>query len=189
MTLIRSRPARWALLLVATAVFAAWTLQAGSVEARRVARATLANADGEEIGQVRFVERRDGVEVRAEVSGISPGFHGFHVHENGTCEPDFAAAGGHWNPDGTDHGAHAGDMTSLYATADGSAALAFTTDAFTVDELLAADVAVMVHGGRDNFANIPERYLSTTEDVNGPDSETLGAGDAGPRVACGVVER
>lgn len=189
MTLISSRPVRWALLALATAVIAVWALPSASVEAQRVARAAVADADGGPVGTVRFVQRRDSVEVRADLRGLTPGFHGFHIHENGTCEPDFAAAGGHWNPTGADHGAHRGDLTSLYANADGTARLAFTTDAFTVDQLLDADVAVVVHGGRDNFASIPDRYLSTTEQVNGPDSATRGAGDAGDRVACGVVGR
>ena len=186
MTVRSTRGARLLLLTAATALLAALVVPAGSAEARRYATAAIASPEGDRIGSVRFIERRGVVEVRAEVRDLSPGFHGFHIHENGTCEPTFAAAGGHWNPDGTDHGEHAGDMPSLYVMEDGTAELAFTTDAFTVDELLEGH-AVMVHGGRDNFANIPDRYFSTTEEVNGPDSETLAAGDAGPRVGCGVI--
>jgi hypothetical protein len=73
---------------------------------------------------------------------------------------------------------------------NGSADLEFTTDRFTVRELFDSDgSAIIVHEGRDNLANIPDRYHSHTEDVFGPDSATLATGDAGSRLACGVVQR
>jgi superoxide dismutase, Cu-Zn family len=72
---------------------------------------------------------------------------------------------------------------------DGTASIRFETDRFSVAELFDADgSAVIAHAGRDNFANIPTRYHSHTEDVFGPDSATLATGDAGGRTACGVVE-
>jgi Cu-Zn family superoxide dismutase len=65
----------------------------------------------------------------------------------------------------------------------------FATDRFSAAELSDADgSAVIVHAGRDNFANIPTRYHSHTEDVFGPDSATLATGDAASRTACGIVE-
>ena len=71
---------------------------------------------------------------------------------------------------------------------DGTAQLQFATGNFTVAELFDADgTAVIVHALPDNFANIPARYQSTTEGTFGPDSATLATGDAGGRVACGVV--
>jgi superoxide dismutase, Cu-Zn family len=79
------------------------------------------------------------------------------------------------------HGAHAGDLPSLLVTEDGEATLATATDRFSIADLRDADgSAVMVHSGADNFANIPARY-------GGPDQETLSTGDAGSRLACGVV--
>ena len=73
--------------------------------------------------------------------------------------------------------------------ANGTASLEFVTDRFDLSDLRDDDgSAVMVHVGRDNFANIPERYVSTTSGQPGPDDATLATGDAGARYACGVVE-
>ena len=150
----------------------------------RVASATLVDATGETVGRVWMREdRRDGVVyLEASVRDLPPGFHGFHIHEFGRCEaPGFTTAGGHLNPTGATHGEHAGDLPSLLVTDDGEATLATATDRFSLADLRDADgSAVMVHSGPDNFANIPARY-------GGPDEETLSTGDAGSRLACGVV--
>jgi superoxide dismutase, Cu-Zn family len=150
----------------------------------RFATATLRNAAGEKVGRVVMRERRRGgvVLVVARVHGLAPGFHGFHVHTTGRCDaPTFATAGGHFNPSGATHNAHAGDLPSLLVTAHGRATLATATDRFSLADLRDADgSAVMVHSGPDNFANIPPRY-------GAPDQETLNTGDSGTRVACGVV--
>ena len=150
----------------------------------RFASATLMNAAGETVGRVRMRERRrDGVVlVRARVHDLAPGFHGFHIHTTGRCDaPAFTTAGGHFNPAGATHNAHAGDLPSLLVNADGTAMLATTTDRFSIADLRDVDgSAVMVHSGPDNFANIPPRYGT-------PDQETLNTGDSGSRVACGIV--
>lgn len=150
----------------------------------RVASATLTDATGQEVGRVWMREyRRDGVVfVEARVRDLPAGFHGFHIHAVGRCDaPTFTTAGGHFNPGGASHGAHAGDLPSLLVTGDGKAILATATDRFSIADLRDADgSAVMVHSGPDNFANIPARY-------GGPDQETLNTGDSGSRLACGVV--
>jgi Cu-Zn family superoxide dismutase len=149
----------------------------------------LRNAAGADIGFVKLSKQGGKVIVRGEVSGLTPGFHGFHVHGVGQCVAPFTSAGGHYNPGGTGHGAHAGDMPSLLVLADGTAQAQFASDRFAIDELFDADgSAIIVHAASDNFANIPTRYQSTTEGVFGPDSATLATGDAGARVACGVVD-
>jgi Cu-Zn family superoxide dismutase len=130
---------------------------------------------------------------------LTPGFHGLHIHAVGKCEADsvaptggapgdFNSAGGHFQKAG--HAGHpaSGDLTSLEVREDGSAKLVTTTDAFTAEDLLGgAKTAIIIHAQSDNFANIPpERY----QQVNGappPDAETLATGDAGKRVACGVI--
>jgi len=154
------------------------------------ARAAIQNQAGSQIGHVTFTQVGQRVRVRAHVTGLEPRseFHGFHIHTNGSCTGDFvASAGGHWNPAGAPHGDHAGDLPVLYADAAGVARADYTTDAFSVAQLLSDDggVSVIVHGGRDNYANIPSRYSTTAGP--GPDAATLATGDAGARVGCGVV--
>ena len=130
---------------------------------------------------------------------LSPGFHGLHIHAVGKCEAnsvaptggapgDFNSAGAHFQKSGhTGHPA-SGDLTSLQVRQDGTAKLVTTTDAFTAEDLLGgAKTAIIIHEKADNFANIPpERY----QQVNGappPDETTMATGDAGKRVACGVI--
>jgi superoxide dismutase, Cu-Zn family len=158
----------------------------------RFATATLRNAAGERIGNVFFKQRgRDGtVVVFGRARDLPAGFHGFHVHGVGRCDPPgFTTAGGHYNPEESTHRDHAGDMPSLLINSDGEGFVGFATDRFTISELLAGDSsAVIVHAAADNFANIPNRYRSPgSPPQGGPDAETLATGDAGSRLACGVV--
>lgn len=168
-----------------------------AAEAGAATRAVLRDAAESEVGTVQFSEVSAGTEVVAEVQGLEPGFYGLHVHGTGLCETDSAApgdpgrtgdflsAGGHLGGDSGDHPGHTGDLTSLYVTQDGLGFLTTVTDRFGVEDLVADDdgSAVVLHSGPDNFANVPERYAP-----EGPDGTTLGTGDAGPRLACGVVE-
>jgi Cu-Zn family superoxide dismutase len=153
------------------------------------ARAVLKDAGGNTVGVVRLSQEEDAVLVRAVAESLPAGFHGFHVHSKGECTPPFTSALGHFNPGGTTHGAHAGDMPVLLVMDDGTAALRFKTDRFDVADLFDTDgSAIIVHALADNYANIPTRYHSHTEDTLGPDSATLATGDAGGRIACGVME-
>jgi superoxide dismutase, Cu-Zn family len=161
----------------------------GDDQSGRRAKAVLHDAAGQRVGVAVFKERRGKVTVSASVWGVAPEFHGFHVHSVGECVPPFTSAGGHYNPDGASHGDHAGDLPSLPMNEDSTAQLQFTTDRFTVSDLFDMDgSALIVHAGRDNYANIPTRYHSHTTDTFGPDSDTLSTGDAGDRAACGVIE-
>ncbi len=161
-----------------------------------VATAALVDAGGNEVGDVQLLPEGDALRVVVDVTGMEPGFHAFHVHAVGECDPEssppddptrtgaFLSAGGHVGADEDPHGSHAGDLPSLHVLADGTGRLQTVTDALTDADLLDDDgSAVMVHAGRDNFANVPERYAP-----QGPDQETLDTGDAGGRVACGVLE-
>jgi superoxide dismutase, Cu-Zn family len=155
----------------------------------RKATAVLYDEEGQRVGVAVFKERHGNVTVSTAVSRLAPEFHGFHVHAVGECVPPFTSAGGHYNPGSESHGKHAGDLPSLLVNGDGTGQLQFTTDRFSVSDLFDADgSALIVHAGRDNFANIPDRYHSHTYDTFGPDAETLATGDAGARAACGVVE-
>lgn len=149
------------------------------------ARATLLGTDGSEVGSVTFATGRGGkVEVRVRVEGLSPGFHGFHVHAIGDCSAaDFTSAGPHFNPAGVSHPAHAADMPVILVNTDGKAWARFRTDRYSVDDLFDEDnSAVIIHANPDNYANIPaDRYDPD------PDATTLATGDAGSRVACGEV--
>jgi Cu-Zn family superoxide dismutase len=148
------------------------------------ARATLRDAAGSRVGGVWLREHRHSgtVAILVTARNLEPGFHGFHIHTTGRCDPPgFTTAGGHLNPTNAAHGDHAGDLPSLLVTQDGTAMLATVTDGFSLEDLRDADgSAVMIHSGRDNYANIPPRYGT-------PDQETLATGDSGTRVACGVV--
>jgi Cu-Zn family superoxide dismutase len=178
-----------ALVSVAGALTAPLYGSDGTSSSRNHVKVELRDAGGADVGFVKLSKQGGKVIVRGEVSGFTAGFHGFHVHAVGQCVPPFTTAGGHYNPAGVGHGSHAGDMPSLLVLDDGTAQAQFATDNFTIAELFDADgSAIIVHAGADNFANIPTRYQSTTEGVFGPDSVTLATGDAGARVACGVVD-
>lgn len=175
--------------LVLSAAFATIQADAHPNGVHGAATAELHDAAGNEVGTVRFLPQgHDKVAVRATAAVLPAGFHGFHVHAVGLCDAPFTSAGGHYNPGGTGHGAHAGDMPVLFVQDDGEVWAEFETDAFTIDELLDANgSAVIVHAGPDNYANIPTRYSSASGP--GPDAASLATGDAGARIACGVVER
>jgi Cu-Zn family superoxide dismutase len=126
---------------------------------------------------VRFVSEGSGVRVTADVTGLAPGEHGFHVHEEGDCSaPDASSAGGHFNPTNEPHAGreaeqrHVGDLGNLVAGSDGHASLDYLDSKLSLtgpNSIVGR--AVIVHVGRD-------------------DLETQPSGNAGPRVACGVVE-
>lgn len=133
-------------------------------------------------GGVAFYPAAGGTLVCVDVSGLPPyrpgagerppiGPHGFHIHENGTCEAGdprdpFQAAGGHWNPDGQPHGNHAGDFPVLFSNG-GRALTCFYTNRFSPRDVVGRSIVIHQH---------PDDYRSQP------------AGDAGPRLACGVIE-
>ncbi len=145
--------------------------------------ADLSNADGEVVANVSLSEQDGKLRVSVTARDLPPGFHGFHIHAVGECEPpDFTSAEGHLNPDGVDHADHAGDLPNLLVMEDGTVTMSVLTDRVTMDDLLADDgAAFIIHADPDNHAHIPERYADE------PDEETLATGDAGDRLACGVV--
>jgi Cu/Zn superoxide dismutase len=156
------------------------------------ARASLVNTEGKPAGVVSFAVSGKHIRVEVAATGLTPGFHGFHVHTKGLCEPGasppFGTAGEHLGTGLANHPQHSGDMPPLFALPDGSARARFLTDRFTLAQLLDADgAAVIIHAGADNFANIPARYKSPDAVINGPDSTTYATGDSGSRAACGVV--
>ena len=158
--------------------------------------------DGTEVATATFEFDAGYVKVTVQTTGtghLTPGFHGLHIHKVGKCEPksgaptggaagDFNSAGGHYHAPGHTAGHASGDLTSLQVRKDGAALLVTTTDGFTKDDLLAGDgTAIVIHGGADNFANIPPERYTQVNGSPGPDETTISTGDAGKRVACGVI--
>jgi Cu-Zn family superoxide dismutase len=183
-------------LVVAAIVAAVGVLQRPAAAGNKgdEAKVQLHNAAGVVVGDAKFDQERNGVEVRVKVRGLTPGFHGFHIHTTGSCvAPDFTSAGGHFNPTGEGHGHHAGDMPILHVNPDGAGEARFTIASFQVGQLFDADgSALIVHAGPDNYANIPQRYAAPGPDGStpapGPDGTTLATGDSGARVACGAIQ-
>ena len=188
---------RWAVVMAVVLALVALATGLGAAlateenrRAKRVAIAELRDTNGQRVGVAFFTAKRGQVSVDAAVWRLTPGYHGFHVHTVGVCEPPFTSAGGHYNPGGASHGDHAGDLPTLLVKEDGTAELRFETDRFSLRDLSDMDgSALMIHAGRDNYANIPDRYQSSASDTPGPDADTLATGDAGARAACGVVKR
>ena len=141
--------------------------------------------DGSPAGRVTFEEIGGRLAVEARLTNLPPGFHGFHIHAVGKCErgsPAFMSAGGHMVIGDQAHPAHAGDQPVLLVLADRTAEIRFTTDRYKMSDLLTTEGrAVIVHANADNYANIPTRYARE------PDAMTKSTGDAGDRIACGVV--
>lgn len=148
-----------------------------AVPAVETASTDLTGAEGTSYGTVVFTQSGETTTVTASVIGVEPGLHGFHVHATGECTPpDFASAEGHFNPTDTIHGAptdlehHAGDLGNIQVAEDGTGTLEVTSDTLTVTAgpNSAVGKAVILHEGEDDFVSQP-------------------SGDAGARLACGVV--
>ncbi len=164
--------------------------------------AQLIGPDGAKVATAKF-EFVDGyakVVVETTTAGkLSPGFHGMHIHSVAKCEAnsvapaggapgDFLSAGGHFQAPGHTGDPESGDLTSLQVRKDGEALLVTTTDAFTKADLLAgAGTSIVIHAGADNFGNIPADRYNQVNGAAGPDQTTMSTGDAGKRVACGVI--
>lgn len=151
---------------------------------------TLKDPTGGTVGTASVVKVGNHLEITVEAHGLKPGFHGMHIHQFGKCEPnstapsggapgDFLSAGGHLQVGEQNAHPASGDLDSLQVLKDGTAKLVTTTDAVTLEEIKGK--ALIIHAGADNFGNIPTRYAPA------PDADTLATGDAGARVACGVV--
>ena len=158
--------------------------------------------DGATVATAKFEFDNGYVTVTVQTTGLgqlSPGFHGIHLHNVGKCEPnsvaptggppgDFVSAGGHYQAPGHSGEPASGDLTSLQVRKDGAALLVTTTDAFTKDDLTSGSgTALIIHAGSDNFANIPPERYKQVNGAPGPDATTMSTGDAGKRVACGVI--
>jgi superoxide dismutase, Cu-Zn family len=163
---------------------------ASSLQRQPQAKAEVKDVHNNTVGTVHFVEQDNHILIKATIESLTPGHHGFHIHEKGVCDPKapegpFMTAGGHFNPTKGVHSGHAGDMPSLYVNKEGKATYFTTFDRVTLNDLTTKNLSVIIHENPDNFANIPARYQ--TGGKTGPDAETLKTGDAGKRQACGRI--
>jgi superoxide dismutase, Cu-Zn family len=162
----------WALLLASMAFG----------KAAATAKAALADSKGANVGTAKLKETPAGVSLTIEVSNLPPGVHGFHIHTVGTCEPpDFKSAGGHFNPEGKKHGwenpdgHHAGDLHNLTVDAKGKAKAKVVVAGVTLADgpnslFHPQGTALVIHADPD-------------------DNKTDPAGNAGVRIACGVITK
>ena len=145
------------------------------------ATAEIVGMDNQAMGVVTLTQGPQGVLVSADLRGLSPGGHGFHIHAVGSCSPDFSAAGGHFGPGDESHGfmhstdMHAGDLPNVYAHADGTA----RADMFTDDVTLAANDRRSLFDSDGSVMVVHEN----------PDAYGEDSGTAGARIACGVIQR
>ncbi len=139
------------------------------------AQADLRTPDGAEVGKAAVEEIDGALRVIIDVKGLPAGMHGAHLHMTGKCEgPEFASAGGHWNPDGHKHGMHnpagphAGDLPNLEVDSKGRGHLTYTLPGGTYAGLMDEDgAAIVIHAKVDDMMTDP-------------------SGNSGGRVACGV---
>ena len=169
-----------AITLLTAIATACGPAESGSVEIATSASAQITGPEGESLGAVTLTQGGHGVLVQADLSGLTPGAHGFHIHETGSCAPDFSAAGDHFAPEGIEHGYfnpdghHAGDLPNIYAGADGTA----RADFFSGTISLAEGAPNSLFDGDGSAIIVHER------------ADTYGAdAGAGGRVGCGVIER
>lgn len=146
----------------------------------QTAKASLKDTGGKKVGNVQFLQTPHGVLLKLTLKGAPAGERAFHIHAVGKCEPPFTSAGGHFNPDNKKHGmaaaggAHAGDMPNLHIPPSGELVIEVANHAVTLEKgkpnsLFDADgSAIVIHAGPDDYQSDP-------------------AGNAGDRIACGVI--
>lgn len=173
-------PAKWAGALALGCVLASGAHADVNVTLHQVTQQGVSD----EVGQVAVSETEHGLVFTPNLKGLEPGVHGFHVHENPSCEPQekdgktmpAGAAGGHFDPDGSKkHGSpwgdgHLGDLPALYVDSKGNAQLPVLAPRLTkLDQIKGK--SLMVHEGGDNYSDHP-----------------MPLGGGGGRMACGVVK-
>ncbi|SDE66070.1 superoxide dismutase, Cu-Zn family [Paenibacillus sp. UNCCL117] len=136
------------------------------------------SAKGEVVGRAELIPQEDGVKVTLEVEGLAPGTHGFHIHEKPFANMDLATAGGHFNPDGKQHGhdnaagAHLGDLPNLQVGADGKGRVEYVIRGASLDggHYSILGRSLIIHAAAD-------------------DGKTDPAGNSGERIAGGLIPR
>ena len=131
-------------------------------------------------GTILLLSKSDkGTLIRGKISGLEPGKHGFHIHEYGDLSNGCESAGGHYNPDTVEHGdisqGHVGDLGNIVANSLGIANFLIKAPrVYLTGERSVVGRSIVVHSGQDDLGK-------------GRDAESLKTGNAGDRLACGVI--
>ena len=143
-------------------------------------KVSLSDAAGKAVGTATLTATKTGVSIALDLMGLPAGEHAIHIHQVAKCEaPAFTTAGGHFNPSAKKHGLdnpdghHAGDMKNFTVAANGTAKATVTDDAVTIAEgassiFTGGGTALVIHAAADDMKSDP-------------------AGNAGARIACGVI--